>query len=144
MGLGVERSMLSNALECSIGQRLVRKICPHCEKEEIILSESELSEVKSILGKIKNKNFQMPNELKFYKGKGCDKCNNIGYQGRLGLYEVLEINPEIQKLIESASANDLEIENMAIENGMINVMQDGIIKALKGETTLEEVFRITR
>lgn len=144
MGLGVERSMLSNALECSIGQRLVRKICPHCEKEEVVLSENELSEVKSILGKIKNKNFQMPSELKFYKGKGCDKCNNIGYQGRLGLYEVLEINPEIQKLIESASANDLEIENMAIENGMINVMQDGIIKALKGETTLEEVFRITR
>ncbi len=144
MGLGVERSMLSNALECSIGQRLVRKICPHCEKEEVVLRPEELEEVKAILGKIKNKDFKMPTEFKFFKGKGCTKCNNIGYQGRLGLYEVLEINPAIQKMIESADINDLEIENMAISNGMINVMQDGILKALKGETTLEEVFRITR
>lgn len=144
MGLGVERAMLSNAIEFSIGQRLVRKICPDCEKEEVILSEEELQEVKSILGKIKNKDFKMPSEFKFYRGKGCAKCNHIGYRGRLGIYEVLEINPEIQKLIERPDVNDLEIENMAIENGMINIMQDGIIKALKGETTLEEVFRVAR
>lgn len=144
MGLGVERAMLSNAIECSIGQRLVRKICPDCEKEEVILSEEELQEVKSILSKIKNKDFKMPSEFKFYRGKGCAKCNHIGYRGRLGIYEVLEINPEIQKLIERPDVNDLEIENMAIENGMINIMQDGIIKALKGETTLEEVFRTAR
>ena len=125
MGLGVERAMLSNAIEYSIGQRLVRKICPDCEKEEVILSEEELQEVKSILSKIKNKDFKMPSEFKFYRGKGCAKCNHIGYRGRLGIYEVLEINPEIQKLIERPDVNDLEIENMAIENFQTSVAHRG-------------------
>lgn len=144
MGLGVERNMLANALECSIGQRLVRKMCPHCQREEVALNAEELNEVKNILSSIKNKDFKMPSEFKFFKAVGCPKCNNTGYQGRLGLYEVMEITPEIQKMIENESINDLEIENMAISNGMINVMQDGIIKALNGETTLEEVLKNTR
>jgi type II secretory ATPase GspE/PulE/Tfp pilus assembly ATPase PilB-like protein len=141
MGLGVERSMLANSLECSIGQRLVRKICPHCEKEEVILEPEKLEEVKKILSEIKTKNFHMPEEIKFYRGKGCDKCKNIGYKGRLGLYEILTITPEIQKMIIDKDVSDYEIEKVAIENGMTTVLQDGILKALIGLTTIDEVLR---
>ncbi|MDD3711119.1 MAG: GspE/PulE family protein [Patescibacteria group bacterium] len=141
MGLGVERSMLANSLECSIGQRLVRKICPYCEKEEVILEPDKLEEVKRILSEIKTKNFHMPDEIKFYRGKGCDKCKNIGYKGRLGLYEILNITPEIQKMIIDKNVSDYEIEKIAIENGMTTVLQDGILKALVGLTTIDEVFR---
>lgn len=144
MGLGVERSMLANSLECSIGQRLVRKICPHCEKEEVILEPEKLEEIKEILSGIKNKNFQMPSEIKFYKGKGCDKCKNIGYKGRLGLYEILNITPDIQKMIIDQKVSDYEIEKVAIENGMTTILQDGILKALIGLTTIDEVFRTAK
>lgn len=144
MGLGVERSMLANALECSIGQRLVRKICPHCEKEEVILEPEQLNEIKEALMKIKNKNFIMPTELKFYKGKGCPECNNIGYKGRLGLYEILSMTPDIQKLIMDSNVSDQEIENLAVKNGMTTVFQDGILKALVGLTTIEEVLRTAK
>ncbi len=141
MGLGVERSMLANSLECSIGQRLVRKICPHCEKEEVTLEPEILKEINNILSGIKAKDFHVPSEIKFYKGKGCEKCNNIGYKGRLGLYEVLTITPDIQKMIIDQNVSDHEIESVAIENGMTTILQDGILKALIGLTTIDEVFR---
>ena len=144
IGLNVERQMLANALECSIGQRLARKICPYCEKEEVELDETNLMEVKRILDSIKNPNAVIPNQIKFYKGKGCEKCNNIGYKGRLGLYEALEINEEIRKMISTEGISDYEIEQKAIENGMINILQDGILKALDGQTTIDEVFRIAK
>jgi type IV pilus assembly protein PilB len=144
MGLGVERSMLANSLECSVGQRLVRKICPHCEKEEVILDPERLEEIKKTLSEIKAKNFHMPDEIKFYKGKGCDKCKNIGYKGRLGLYEILTITPAIQKMIIDQNVSDHEIENVAIENGMTTILQDGILKALIGLTTIDEVFRTAK
>ena len=144
IGLSVERQMLANALECSIGQRLVRRICPYCEKEEITPDETSMQEVKKILDSIKNPNVVIPSQIKFYKGKGCDKCNNIGYKGRLGLYESLEVNEEIRKLIATEGISDYEIEQKAIENGMINIIQDGILKALDGQTTIDEVFRIAK
>ncbi len=144
MGLGVEKSMLANALECSIGQRLVRKICPDCQKEEVILSPEVLNEIKEILGKIKNKNFVFPNEFKFYRGKGCDKCNHIGYRGRIGLYEIMTLSPASQEKIFKENLSDQEIENIAIEDGMITMLQDGILKALQGLTTIEEVIKNTK
>jgi type II secretory ATPase GspE/PulE/Tfp pilus assembly ATPase PilB-like protein len=144
IGLNVERQMLANALECSIGQRLARKICPYCEKEEVELDETNLAEIKRILDSIKNPNAVIPNQIKFYKGKGCEKCNNIGYKGRLGLYEALEINEEIRKMISTEGVSDYEIEQKAIENGMINILQDGVLKALDGQTTIDEVFRIAK
>jgi type IV pilus assembly protein PilB len=143
MGLGVERSMLSNALECSIGQRLARKMCPDCpEKEEITLTEENRKEIKEELEKIPN--FKMPAELKFYRSKGCPKCNNLGYKGRVGLYEILEMTPKIQKMITDKDISDKEIEKAAQEDGMISVLQDGILKALKGLVDIEDVLKITK
>jgi len=144
IGLGVEKSMLANAIECTIGQRLVRKICPYCEKEEIELAPEVLEEIKRVLGQIKNKEFIMPTEFKFYRGKGCDKCNGIGYKGRLGLYEIMSITPENQKILFEQNLSDKEIERLAVEDGMITMTQDGILKALNGLTTIEEVIKTTK
>lgn len=144
VGLGIERQMLAGSIECSIGQRLVRKICSHC-KEEHILSKEEEKDVKIELDKINPKSgVVLPEKLVFYKGAGCEKCSNIGYKGRVGIYEVLELTPDIQKLIQEHNVTDYDIEKKALEDGAILMMQDGILKALAGETTIEEIFRVAR
>ncbi len=144
MGLGIEKSMLANAIECAIGQRLVRKICPFCEKEEVQIKEVDKELIIRILSQIKNKNFKMPSEIKFFKGKGCEKCNNIGYKGRVGLYEIMNINENIQDAMIKQNLSDQEIEKIAIENGMITMLQDGVLKALQGLTSIDEVLKITK
>ena len=140
-GLGLNRQALANSIEFTIGQRLVRRLCPYC-KEEIKISDEDLKQVKEILADIKNPKIKVPTELKFYHGKGCVKCGNLGYKGRLGLYETIPMTPEIQKMIQKDDVTDNEIEEEAIKNGMINMTQDGLLKALNGETSLEEVFRV--
>ncbi|MFH1745081.1 MAG: GspE/PulE family protein, partial [bacterium] len=139
-GLSVDRQMLAASIESSIGQRLVRKICPHCKKE-VKLNASETKEVKEVLATIDEKisGVKIPKELKFYKGAGCEKCNGLGYKGRLGIYEVIEMTPDIQKIIQSSGVTDFEIEQAAMKNGAILMLQDGVLKALAGETTIEEV-----
>ncbi|HPT08337.1 MAG TPA: GspE/PulE family protein [bacterium] len=144
MGLSIERQILANTLECAIGQRLVRKLCPYCEKEEVVLDDDSLNKVKESLKMIKNPKFTMPEELKFYRSKGCPECNNIGYKGQIGLYEILEMNKAISEAIMNKDISDQEIEKIAVDNGMITMLQDGILKALAGLTSIEEVFRTTK
>ncbi|MFA5029910.1 MAG: GspE/PulE family protein [Patescibacteria group bacterium] len=144
VGLGIDRQMLANSIECSIGQRLVRKICPYC-KVKTKLEPAVLKEVEEILSQISPKaNIKIPQPLEFYQAKGCSKCGNIGYKGRLGLYEVLEMTPELQKLIQLEDVTNTDIEKAAVKNGAILVLQDGILKAVDGETTVEEVFRVAK
>jgi type IV pilus assembly protein PilB len=80
--------------------------------------------------------------VKVYKGRGCTTCNNKGYKGRVGLYEILEITDELRELI-LVGASALEIKRKAIEQGMISLRRSGLIKAAAGTTTLEEVMRET-
>jgi len=140
-GLGVERQALANSLEFSIGQRLVRRLCPYCKKPATT-DEETLSRVKSILNQINNPAVVIPKDLTFFTSTGCDKCGNIGYKGRVGLYETITVTPEIQKLIQDESITDYEIEQAAIKNGTVVMVADGILKALNGETSLDEVFRV--
>ncbi len=140
-GLGVERQALANALEFSIGQRLVRRLCPYCKKPAVT-DEETLSRVKSILNQINNPAVIIPKDLTFFTSTGCDKCNHIGYKGRVGLYETITVTPDIQKLIQSDNVTDYEIEQAAIKNGTVTMVADGILKALNGETSLDEVFRV--
>ena len=79
----------------------------------------------------------------FYRGKGCKKCNDTGYKGRVGIYEVLEITPEISDLILK-KAKTSEIKSKALEQGMLSIIEDGFLKAKNGITTLEEVLRVTK
>jgi type II secretory ATPase GspE/PulE/Tfp pilus assembly ATPase PilB-like protein len=140
-GLNVPRQLLSNALEASIGQRLARRVCPHC-REKIKVEEKQLNDVKEVLDSISDKaKVEIPSELKFYKGKGCPKCNSLGYKGRIGIYEVMEVSNDIRKAIQSKEVIDHEIEELAIQAGTVTMLQDGVIKALKGYTTLDEAFK---
>ena len=141
-GLGVERQALANSIEFSIGQRLARRICPYCKQEETV-SESDLEKAKQILSGINNLAITIPEKLTFYRGNGCDRCGQIGYKGRIGLYETIEMTPEIRQIIQNEKVTDYEIEQTAIKNGMITILQDGILKALAGETSLEEVWRVS-
>ena len=83
------------------------------------------------------------NNLKFYKGAGCDACQGIGYKGRIGIYEVMAMNEEMEKLILSGQASEYDMRDNAKKNGMITMVQDGILKALDGITSIDEVFRVS-
>ncbi|MEI6529525.1 MAG: GspE/PulE family protein [Candidatus Falkowbacteria bacterium] len=140
-GLGLDRQTLANAIEFTIGQRLVRRLCPYC-KQTFELIPEDLKRVQDVLGQINNPGIKIPEKLVFYHGVGCEKCGQIGYKGRLGLYETITMTPEIQKLIQRPEVTDYDIEQAAIKNGTIIMLQDGILKALAGETSIEEVFRV--
>ncbi len=137
--MGVEPFLLTSALNCTVGQRVVRKICSFCKVEFNVPTEL-IENMKQVLGKF------VPSSkgvLKLYKGKGCKSCGATGYLGRIGIYEVLVITDQIAKLIlENASSN--KIEEAAIVAGMITMKQDGYLKALEGVTTLEEVLRVAQ
>ncbi len=130
--------LIASSVNIVIGQRLARKICSKCMKTievprknfEAVISKKYLDE---IFGENKIKTL--------FKGTGCNVCNFTGYNGRLGIYEVLEVNDKIKELIiKKASSN--EINEAAISNGMTTMFQDGIKKVLKGLTTLDELIRI--
>lgn len=143
-GLDIDAKSLASSVECTIGQRLVRKICPHCKKEAK-LSKEELTEVKTIIDSISPKaKIEIPKVLKFYKGEGCSKCKNVGYKGRIGVYETIEMSPEMQKVIQRDDITSYEIEQEAIKQGTVTMIQDGVLKALSGETTIEEIFRVVK
>ncbi|MDP3836707.1 MAG: GspE/PulE family protein [bacterium] len=140
-GLGVDKNALANAIEFSIGQRLARRLCSNC-KEEDKPSAEHLQRAQEILGSINNKKINIPSKLTFFRGRGCEVCNNIGYKGRLGLYETIASTPAIAKLVQSDNATDYDIEQEAIKNGTVTIAQDGLLKALAGETSLDEIFRV--
>jgi type II secretory ATPase GspE/PulE/Tfp pilus assembly ATPase PilB-like protein len=103
-----------------------------------------LDQVKASLSQLPDEiRSKIPDKLTFYKGAGCDKCKQIGYKNRLGIYEVIDITPGIQKLLLQPGITDAEIEEAAVKEGSVLLRQDGILKALDGETTLEEVLRVT-
>lgn len=141
LDMGVEPFLLASALNAVIGQRVVRKICNTC-RIEITVPPEVIENIKSVLGNLlpaaaKN------GPLKLYKGQGCPKCNQVGYLGRIGIYEALTVNNEISKLILEHSTLQ-EIETAAIAGGMITMKQDGYLKVLEGITTLEEVLRVAQ
>lgn len=142
--MGVKPFLLAPALNVIMAQRLVRRICPDC-KEEYVVDAETLERIKKILLEISPASgFKVDvNNMHFYKGKGCDKCHGIGYKGRIGLYEIMEMCQEIEQVILSGKVSEYEIEEIAIKNGMLKIVQDGLLKALEGTTTIEEVFRVS-
>ncbi|MFA5155114.1 MAG: GspE/PulE family protein [Patescibacteria group bacterium] len=141
VGLGLDRQTLVNAIDFTIGQRLVRRLCPHC-KRLVTPTAEQTEKIKQALAQIHNPQAKIPDQLVFYEGVGCDQCKNIGYKGRLGLYETIPMTPRIQKLIQAENVTDFDIEQAAMQEGMIPMLQDGILKALAGETSIEEVLKV--
>ncbi len=143
LSMGVKPFLLAPALNSVIGQRLVRRICQEC-KEVAELSKEHMDRVQGIVDTMpeSEKKEVVGKELVFYKGGGCDACNGIGYKGRIGIYEVLTIDHEIEQMILSGQVSEYEIEKRAIAGGMATMVQDGILKALDNITSVEEVFRV--
>jgi len=134
---------MAPAVNAVIGQRLVRRICEKCKQIDSP-DEEKLKRVDEALQKLpeeykKNINF---GNLKFYKGVGCPDCQEIGFKGRIGIYEIMTMNPEIEKLILSGNVSEYDMRDSAVKTGMILMVQDGLLKALEGITSLDEVFRV--
>ncbi|MFA4817830.1 MAG: GspE/PulE family protein [Parcubacteria group bacterium] len=140
--LGVKPTLLPPSVNALIGQRLVRKLC-EC-KEEYVPAKESIESLKKILSIISPKSkLDIPTEItKLYRPKGCSKCNHLGYKGRMGIFEILTINDEIEKLIMEM-AGETELTVAALESGMVTMLQDGILKAVEGITSIEEVRRVT-
>ncbi|MBU0707893.1 GspE/PulE family protein [Patescibacteria group bacterium] len=135
--------LLAPALNAVMAQRLVRRICENC-KTEYKPSDVDMKRVNEIIGVIPEKSEQKidTSNMKFYKGTGCAKCNNVGLRGRLGLYEVMAMTPAIEKIILSGNISEYTLQEAAVNDGMVTMVQDGILKALDGITSLDEVFRV--
>lgn len=143
VSMGVKPFLLAPACNAIMGQRLVRRVCQKC-KTKMELSPADHKRVEEIIAQMpeKTRAEAQKKELVFYVGKGCVDCNGIGYKGQVGIYEVLRVTPEIQQMILSGQVIEYDIEKKAIENGMVTMVQDGVLKALNGVTTVEEVFRV--
>lgn len=135
LDMGAEGFLVASTVNLVIAQRLMRKICISCI-EKYKLNEETANYLKTY---IPEKDFPQY----FYRGKGCAECGNKGYKGRIGVFEILEVNEEIRKLIIKRVSAE-EIANAAIKNGMIPLINDGINKASGGITSIEEVLRVVR
>jgi type IV pilus assembly protein PilB len=136
----VEPFLVASTVNVIIAQRLVRKICDICRiSYDITRSEFD----KNFPDETVTKHFQTQQQIKIYKGKGCKRCHGTGYQGRLGIFEVLQVSNAIRELIAEKNDSDI-IERKAIEEGMSTMLDDGLEKVARGVTTVEEVLRVTK
>ncbi|TSC56726.1 MAG: type IV pilus assembly protein PilB [Parcubacteria group bacterium Gr01-1014_18] len=146
MDMHVEPFLISATMEAIIGQRLVRKICEHCKKPSPIPGDlmSEMIENLKILKK-EDCPFDFVNtaSLSFYRGTGCSKCGNSGYKGRTVIAEVLMIEGPLKDMLASSFSIE-KFSNALADHGYITMKQDGFLKALEGNTTIEEVLRVMR
>ncbi len=143
MSMGVKPFLLAPALNAVIGQRLVRKICESCKVEDKLDAEN-MARVKKILDELPNtakeKYEKDLSAMKFYKGAGCDACNNLGYKGRIGIYEIMIMSKDIEKIILSGEISEYQMQEIATKAGMVTMVQDGLLKALAGVTSVSEIF----
>jgi len=144
LSMGVKPFLLAPALNSIIGQRLVRRVCPQCMEEDQLAPEvfDKVVQLFEVLPEAEKKNINMKN-LHFYKGKGCEACSGLGYKGRIGIYEIFTMSKEVEQIILSAQVSEYVIQELAVKNGMVTMVQDGLLKALDKITTVEEVFRVT-
>jgi type IV pilus assembly protein PilB len=133
MNMGIEPFLVASSVNLICAQRLVRRVCAKCKEDHPHASQALVEagftqeEAQTVIPK---------------KGKGCETCNNTGYKGRVGLYEVMEITEELRELI-LVGASALELRKKAVEEGMITLRRSGLQKVIDGVTTIEEVARET-
>lgn len=136
LDMGIEPFLLASSVNAVVGQRILRKICPQCRT-----SFSAPPEVAENIRRVLGSYLPADKPVMLYKGAGCSTCGNVGYQGRIGIFEVMVVSPKIMQLtLERASAQ--QIEDTSVAEGMITLKQDGYMKVLEGVTTLEEVLRV--
>ena len=127
--MGIPPYLVGSSLNMVVAQRLVRKVCESC-KEAYITDENILDK------------YGIKPDTVLYQGKGCLQCNNLGYSGRIGIFEILSVNKSLRKLIYAAADEDT-LKQQAVKDGMKLMRQDGLEKIERGITTIEEVFSAT-
>jgi len=167
LDMGIEPFLIASTVKAVVGQRLVRRLCMVC-RQQYAPSPEEIAEVTKLFNLREGQTFSYIHELELQAMQqqvggetpagtteqtivsmwhanpdGCDECNHTGYKGRIGIYEVLGVSIPIQKMI-TANATSEQIQEQAIADGMTTMQTDGLVKVLRGNTTLEEVLRVTR
>ncbi|KPJ71352.1 hypothetical protein AMJ50_02580 [Parcubacteria bacterium DG_74_3] len=141
MDMGIEPFLVASSVNVIIAQRLVRKICMKC-RESYEVTKTELRKL-NLSEDLIEKFFKGKKKIRVYRGRGCRACVNTGLSGRIGIFEVLEMEDNIRTLImEKANAD--QIQAQAIKNGMTTMLEEGIEKVVSGITTIEEIIRVTR
>ncbi len=142
--MGLPGYLTASAIRGIIAQRLVRRVCPDCK--ELYTPEPELvAEIKKALEGVDEKHLdsKLLENIQLARGKGCDKCSDTGNKGRMGIFEIMEMDRKLGELILK-NATDAELMDQAQKNGMISLKQDGYIKALQGDIPIEEVYRVVQ
>jgi len=135
LDMGVDDYLLTSTIIGILAQRLVRTLCPHCKESYAALPE--------LVDELGLRRYSDEPEIRLHHAKGCPQCAQTGYSGRIGIYEVLPMTDPLRSLVmKHATAADLRDE--AIREGMLTMYEDGLRKAVRGVTTLEEVLRVTR
>jgi type IV pilus assembly protein PilB len=149
MDMGVEPFLISSSLLGVVAQRLVRALCPRCKKlsdaDPALVKQHKFDELFSQADILddKGKKITPKGNLKFYERGSCDQCKETGFHGRLGTFEVLVPDEDIRKLIVRKESAEV-IKRAAIEKGMLTLKQDGLMKVVRGLTTLDEILRVTQ
>lgn len=137
--LGVDPKIMVSAVTLAMAQRLVRKLCTNCKKEATF-DEKQKALFEKIIAGIYDKSYVIPVE-KHWTAGGCEKCNNTGYKGRLGIYEAIARDQALEQLLVT-NPSEREIKKVTHTQGLLDMRQDGILKILKGITSIEELSRV--
>ena len=141
--LGIQPQIIAPAINIAMAQRLVRKLCPNCKIQDKAKPET-LEKLEKTLSPVKDR-FKIPeldSSLKIYfSGKGCKECNELGYRGRIGVYEAFVISKEMERLILKSPAIS-DVQELAEKEGMVTMLQDAYLKLLDGITSFEEIERV--
>jgi len=145
LDMGIEAYLISSTLNAVIAQRLVRKLCKKC-RYSYKLNDDELYALQSdniISSYLKEKSTKEIRDITFYKSKGCKICGGSGYKGRVGIYEIMELSPALKELIVNHASSN-QINKKAKEEGMKNILENGLDKVLDGLTSIDEILRVTK
>ena len=167
LDMGIEPFLIASTVKAVVGQRLVRRLCMNC-RQSYVPNQTEVAEIVRLFHLAPGQNFYYIHQLEAQaivqkvggetpwgttdttiaalwrpSPNGCDECNHTGFKGRVGIYEVLGTSREIQKMIIGGNTSN-EIQDQAVAEGMTTMLTDGLIKAIRGNTTVEEVLRVTK
>jgi type IV pilus assembly protein PilB len=129
--MGIESFLIASAVDCVVAQRLARKLCSHCKRRTIVPPQA-----------FAEAGIRVGGDIEAYEPAGCSRCNQSGYRGRVGIYSVMTMSERIKEMTVSQSP-EAEIEVVAREEGMLTLREDGVLKVRAGQTSLEEIIRVT-
>ncbi|MEK7070418.1 MAG: hypothetical protein AAB966_01290, partial [Patescibacteria group bacterium] len=139
--LNINPKVIASAINISIAQRLLRKLCPYCKKEEPLQGDQKKL-IETIIQSIQDKSYLENLQMGVaWQSVGCDKCNKTGYKGRIGIFEAILIDESVENIIQE-NPSEREIKKATAHQGLLDMKQDGIIKVLKGVTSISELERV--